>query len=451
MESTTRQNCLIVNTRMSTTTNWLAAADDIWRLLVEVGVRAEEYTVEIMNCWKLYADTSSCLDDDDELLAYIEEVQRDVEEFVARELREYTSIAYHLRIPRYDRDAPGKPTLVIFVPPGTKADYQRITEGAIRILDRPKYAHLVLHVEILVGKVSLGTPAQLKGVFQRGVVDGRPKNGASIGVEGVQRNSGSLGGWVTLTHPDGRVFQCGMTCCQFLTNSDPGVTLDRQIVWPSDFDAGHSRQVCIEQLEAGNRNPHAYCEILSGLVDSREVEGIGQVLFTSGVTRTEMDDETKKPHIIDWALFLTPDTFRTNKPPAQGFGFQDLPDDVYYNLQDTDRVTTTGKLSKGMWVGRAGRTSTRQGSVNLVQRKVKWETGLESYETEVLSIGVGQDFAEEGDAGSWVVNQDKQLVGMCVAVDEGCSDNGAMITPIDVLVRDIEDRTGFRVSLPEEE
>ena len=56
----------------------------------------------------------------------------------------------------------------------------------------------------------------------------------------------------------------------------------------------------------------------------------------------------------------------------------------------------------------------------------------------------GQQFSRGGDAGSWVFDENGFLAGMIWGSSAG---NASYVTPIGLIVADIEERTGMRVEL----
>jgi hypothetical protein len=81
----------------------------------------------------------------------------------------------------------------------------------------------------------------------------------------------------------------------------------------------------------------------------------------------------------------------------------------------------------------------------VIKGAIAWDDGSVSHEYEFTSIDSGTRFAQDGDAGSLVFNHEKEWVGMLFAVDR-CT-NCAFVTPVFELVRDIEEMTGWTITL----
>lgn len=72
-----------------------------------------------------------------------------------------------------------------------------------------------------------------------------------------------------------------------------------------------------------------------------------------------------------------------------------------------------------MWVCQGRRSSVCDGKINRMYRRVKWDDGFgESMELEVVPVCGSRRVCQEGDAGSWVVNNMRELVGMLIGMDE---------------------------------
>lgn len=460
MEETTRRDCWIIDTRDQDTTTWKAAAHTLWDFMKGMGLTSDAIGLEIRNPILMHADYSCCLPADENLLDYIRAVQPEIEALVDMQLPDYTSIAYHGRSPKHSQDQ-AKPTLMIFVKPGKLCSFQLVSDRAMAIFSKPAYEHIALHIEILAGEISLSQDVRCRPRLQRGL-SLQPKNGASIGVRGKPGETGSLGGWLELTHSKtGKVYRCCMTAYHCIAqgardevdeadNDFSGIGLygdqcNIQVVYPSEHDARYTRQHYQNALAVG-KDVQESTRMISILDQLKNQGSIGRVLFASGHTKTKGD----QPSRIDWAVFDSPSTFKANSPaPVPVADPSDLYDDVSYNPTPTDRVTDTAAMTSDMWVVRQGRTSLRQGLVNKIKRKVQWEVKKygTSYENEVISLQSGVDFAAGGDSGSWVYNEQMQLVGVCIGTDIKGGDNVGLVTPISVVFKDIEEQTKCRVSL----
>ncbi|KAK0117556.1 hypothetical protein ONS95_011893 [Cadophora gregata] len=113
--------CLIIDTNDTDTRRWQEAATDLHDLVQKTRPRNQEmFKVEVRNSLKMYSDVSSCLPDDKNLLQYIEDIQPRLLEVVQEKLpSSWTSIAYHMRGSRTSGQAAPKPTVLVFVKPGT--------------------------------------------------------------------------------------------------------------------------------------------------------------------------------------------------------------------------------------------------------------------------------------------------------------------------------------------
>lgn len=148
------KDCVIVDTREKDTSTWLAVANDIWAHLTYKGVKAQDFTVEIRNTLKMYADVMRCFPRCSELIAYVKTVEPGHKAQVDGILPAWTSIAYYGRAPRI-AERGLKPTIVLTVRPRHRAPFRAIEDAVKKLLDREEWKHVVLHVEILVGVVEL--------------------------------------------------------------------------------------------------------------------------------------------------------------------------------------------------------------------------------------------------------------------------------------------------------
>lgn len=173
----------IVSTFDTSPETWRGIAGEIRDLLVERGWG--EARVEIRNTSKMYTDFSTCLPTDAQLLDYITRVTPEIEELVDREM-EYTSLAFHQMVSKWDDTIP-RSTLIVFVEPGQRAECGRVTRLLVGVLDEAAVPDITVNVEILPGVVRLGlaeSGSEPRPALYTRLTSTMPINGCSIGIRG---------------------------------------------------------------------------------------------------------------------------------------------------------------------------------------------------------------------------------------------------------------------------
>ncbi|KAK6580857.1 hypothetical protein PZA11_006345 [Diplocarpon coronariae] len=461
----TRRDCLIIETKDQDVSNWSNAANQLQTVLSETTLTPGTFQVEIRNPDLFYADRSSILPDDPDLISCIQAIRDQVLQMALRKLgKNCTSIGYHSRKAKWDK-SPAKPSVLIFVRPGTLAVWEDVERSLLQAIRGDEFPEITLSLEILVGEVHIGaargsTSDISKGLRYLELENMVPFNGSSIGVPGRSPDSGTLGGWLRLESQETGENFCGFLTCyhaiamgdeeNVLENNTCGIGLcgknsqhvpKIEVVWPSEYDreAWKSEiQTLIEQGEASNSERN----ILAMLSQAKTSESIGSVRFASG-----FEQRTKSGARLDWAFVESPKTFRRNTPPPPQFNQSLIPGrNFVYAPTGNDFVHSLGRIKPGDWVVRQGRTSIGHGQVNRIQRHVIWEEHPPSEEVEIM--GFGDDFGRAGDSGSWVVNRHFELVGMLIGMDRASSEDVGLVTPIHDIIDDIEKRTSCVVSFP---
>jgi len=458
------KDCLLVETLDDDPARWLVAATSIKTLLAKTSFEEDECIVEIRNHRKMYSDISFPISNDAQLLACIREVQPKIRSIIdTRATDIWTSIAYHDRKSKFDKSA-AKHCVIIYVRPGSSAMFEMIEQLCVAAVKSAQFPTVALSVEILPGMVitsAEGDPRYTRCMF----TSDTPKNGDSIGVKGVKPDSGTLGGWVILTHKtDGQVINGIMTPYHVIAKVGSGDRAENDlegigfkgkkycpkgaIVWPSEYDSDGTIEYCQESVRrGGDANSVAKSKkVLEILTSLKKSDGLGQVRFASGNTRSD------KNQVMDWAIIQCK-KFQKNRPPIGPINQSQIPEripELLYERNEHSCVKSFGpELVAGDWVLKRGRTTENtHGEVNAVSREVKWEQKGKAVSYELDIVGIGGDFGDRGDSGSWVINSKFELVGMLIAMDSGASGNHGIVTPIGSLLKDIEARTGYRLSLP---
>ncbi|MCJ1357463.1 MAG: hypothetical protein MMC33_007459 [Icmadophila ericetorum] len=141
---------------------------------------------------------------------------------------------------------------------------------------------------------------------------------------------------------------------------------------------------------------------------------IGRIFAGSGKRK---NDESRR---LDWLLVESAVTFRPNKPsPLSAFinaiKFPNS-EELLYKLSNDSVTRKFGTLKLSSWVAKNGRsTGITLGWVFTVGREVQWADGMVICEAEIK--GVYRDFADYGDSGSFVHDEDGDLVGILLGQD----------------------------------
>lgn len=106
------------------------------------------------------------------------------------------------------------------------------------------------------------------------------------------------------------------------------------------------------------------------------------------------------------------------------------------------------KAKKGGWVAKQGRTSPHtSGEVNKLCTTIKWHEEFVTEEKEVF--GLNRNFADTGDSGSWVTDEDLELVGMVIANDPYATKwSIGFVSDIGEIEEDVKELCGVSFALP---
>ncbi|PGH09634.1 hypothetical protein AJ80_07663 [Polytolypa hystricis UAMH7299] len=375
------RNVLVVCTLSTDTRSWLSAARAVSRLLEshKVDEVAGKVQVEIRNTNELYADVSRVLPNNPTLIDALTSIRGDIFKIASEQMRDVvTSITFHMRVNwqhKHNDDVPGKPTVIVYCKPGSTCNFDKVEEEMLKTLDKIP-PELEIHLEFLRGEIKLlagygePIPEYLREITPK------PRNGASIGVEGRTDEAGTLGGWLILNLPkERREICCALTCYHVVRSVDKtirdytdthGVSLD-----------DHGSHVVIEYPAA--QDARYTMRTLGSLMSN---PAIGRVVLASGYS---VRDNSR----MDWALIESPSTFTVNRPtPAENLDTKFIMEDTTcYNLTTDSKVREFGRVHLGDWVLKTERTiKTTSGDINALPRiNVNWPSGLVTDEIEILS------------------------------------------------------------------
>ncbi|PVH75337.1 hypothetical protein DL98DRAFT_658144 [Cadophora sp. DSE1049] len=445
----------LIESRESDPTTWQVAAQEIYEFLLTAGFEEDEVQVEIWNSKLVHELHSFFLPDDRKMLAAMRSVKPRVYEVVRRVLRDsWTAIAYHMTGPR-QCESKAVPTVIVYCRPGSVEDFINAEREIASVLDEDRHPDVALHLEILPGSTGMAAPPAKefnpefawRWLYKDGE-DG-PWNGTSVGPRGSTQ-SGSLGGWVGLQGESGEVMEYAMTCYHVASPGDTdnkdaddeyGIGLTGTLplspitmVCPSPVDEAETRKFILERPAR---------ESMEQFEDSISI--IGNVEYGSG-NRRRTDFGSR----LDWALISSPNLSNSlrNRPPVAFCYDHDNSDfEGYVATHDPSHrlLKISDSQMAGQWVCKAARSGSCDGVINTMYRRVRWDDGFgETMELEVLPNWGKKWFCHESDAGSWVVNANREVVGMLVEMDEySCG----ILTPLKDILEDIRRATGYRVSL----
>lgn len=436
----------MVDTNDVNTASWYVAAGALLDLFAAEGARtfAAEMQVEIRNLNKMYCDSSRPLPQDGTLLAALAQIERPIFDAVSSLLGDaWSSIAYHMRVGRMDRDGLQKPTVIVFCYPGATCIFERAEDQIMQVLNQTP---VQIYLEFLAGQIS---PADEGAMYLQNITL-KPSNGASIGIKGNTDKVGTLGGWVVLNLPkENRMVRCALTCYHVIRASDDnttdhtdahGIRRDDprgqvEIEYPGALDAKHTMISINDFLQKGHSDRiKSQQAILSSRTSG---PGIGRVIYASG-------NQIKNGQRLDWALIESPDTFSPNRPPSastfESSPFR-VPSDTYYSQNADSKVRVFGRAKKGDWVTKRGRTTkVTSGTVNRMYRRVQWPSGQTTVEIELMSPW--GDIVAPGDSGSIVTNAQGELVGMIFGKDPDAREfNIGIMTPIASIQQHVKEMT----------
>lgn len=348
---------------------------------------------------------------------------------------EWSSIAFHLRSPKFDGTAAEVPTVLVSFFDGVTLDFTSIEAQLSEAFYHYKAG---LRLELLHGSTE-GAINEGEGPKVLTNLSRNPKNGSSIGVGRYITEAGSLGGWFRLNLPNRPPLKVGITCHHVVA---PGLDQNpTTIEYPAAFDRIASMNFFESWLMSDNPTKGIDGD-LERMRHHHAHPVIGKVIAFSGLRKNASCRR------MDWALFDTPETHTRNKPPPQ-YAFND---DVqypiglssFYTLTEDSYVRNIGVMKPESWVAKRGRTSrVTSGTVNSMKRFVHWKQHETFCSEEIEVIGLGKDFAMGGDSGSIVTNVSGELVGLLIGKDSSSTEWGVgYVTPIDDIQQDVKQRTG---------
>lgn len=439
---------LLIQTRCEDTSNWKNAAEEISRIYAHGGFGKDQIEVEIRNPSRMAWRTSDVLSDDADVLKACQSVRSDlIDETRAHCGSAWSSVAFHLRTHVGYNPGPKKPTVLVYCHKGSRCDFDALESALLRIISK---AHVELCLELLPGSVTsayspLNKPKVLWNTSEE------PFNGASIGFKGDTETAGTLGGWFMLNLPDSPPIKVALTSNNLFGNIDScrrqqmdltGLSLKQmteietlQVEYPAASDA----MATIKELEALSLDPDCPSRNLQCLEKIRRAATappIGHVIATSG---HRLNENSRR---MDWAIIQVSGRMTENKPPPAAYltelgyprfgpaGYRVTPDSI---------IQETCEIRPGSWVVKNGKsTGVTSGKVNRLTRLVQWENQQESEEVDV--VGLTKNFAQAGDSGSFVVDEDGNLVGLLIATDliTSCG----LVTPMKELLADVKAMTG---------
>lgn len=359
----------------------------------------------------------------------------------------WSSVAFHLRTHLGYNPGAKEPTVLVYCHKASRCNIDALESAFLRIISK---AQVELCLEILPGSVTsayspLNKPKILCNTSEE------PFNGASIGFKGDTETAGTLGGWFMLNLLDSPPIKVALTSYNLFGNIESGrrqqldltgLSLKQmkeieslQVQYPASSDA----MATIKELEVLSLDPDCPSGNLQCLEKIRRAATaptIGNVIATSG---HRLNENSRR---MDWAIIQVSGRMTENKPPPAAH----LTDLGYprfgpagYRVTSDSIIQQTCEIRPGSWVVKNGKsTGVTSGRVSRLTRLVQWENQQESEEVDV--VGLTKDFAQAGDSGSFVVDEDGNLVGLLIATDliTSCG----LVTPIEELLADVKAMTG---------
>ena len=340
-------------------------------------------------------------------------------------------------------DTVPKPTVIVFCRPNSTCIFEAAEDRLMQLLNK---VPMQVHLEILAGEISLaeGKPIFLDDIPQK------PRNGASISIQGNTSDAGSLGGWLTLNLPkDKKRIKCALTCYHVVRaieedvahyTDQNGVRLDDHrgqvaVEYPASYDANHTMKFLESSLQdspaAHNMSEHA---TLSSLMAN---PSIGRVILASG----NVINENSR---MDWALIESPNTFSPNKPPPRSAFTspgQLPPQPFQYFLNADSKVRNFAQVRAKEWVTKMGRTTNMTSAVvSKLSRSVQWVSGKITDEIEI--VPEDYHFVRPGDSGSIVLNAHGELIGLLFGREcQSRAEDFGFITPIMAIQKHVKEMT----------
>ncbi|KAL8830716.1 MAG: hypothetical protein Q9191_001278 [Dirinaria sp. TL-2023a] len=445
---------------------WRQAAIEINHLFLNAGVPQEMIEVEIVNPSLSNHKTSTVLPSDPNILNALESTRSKTVNFLQAYAPSYwTSVAFHMRHNKFRPQEPKKPTILVFFRIAACTRFEYLEQELKKHLKHDLIAPFA--IEFLSGEIDLGMDNP-RPMLPRRPIGALPRNGDSLGVRGEKFEAGTLGGWLTLRWPgQTRRTKVAMTVFHLVSGQK---TPDDPVLHPRavdattssnktqmEFPAAYDRKFAIEhyndrlQGKLSQAQRMAYQKELDRLVKHDAKPVIGSVLYYSGVRKNS------KGRRMDWALFETESTWTENIPPsAASFANpasrfpSSASAEVFYEPDASTRIRRFGKMQLGGWVVKSGRTtSDTSGEVNHLRRSINWQAHNRFISEEIEVMGLNSDFVDGGDSGSWVSNEEGELVGMLIAKDSNASNyNIGFVSDIGDIQEDFEALCGWTFTLP---
>lgn len=188
---------------------WTRAAQEIQDACRHAGIPNDKIEIEIQNPAKMKYMVSDVFSVDPSFLEDVESAkQYIVNDVTALCGLEWSSIAFHLRSPKFDSNAAKVPTVLVSFFDGVTLDFTSIEA---QLLEAYHHYKAGLRLELLRGSAD-GEINQGEGASVLTDLSPRPKNGSSIGVGRNTTEAGSLGGWLRLNLPNRPPMKVGITC-----------------------------------------------------------------------------------------------------------------------------------------------------------------------------------------------------------------------------------------------
>lgn len=173
---------------------------------------------------------SAVLEDDDILTAC-----QSVKSELLDQIRTYcgsawSSVGFHYRTHVCPDPKLPKPTVLVYCHKGSRCDFDALQSALLKILSK---ANAGLRLEILPGSViSANSPPRMSNYISH--IFEQPYNGASIGLKGDTKRSGSLGGWFMLNLPGSLPSKVALTSYNLFSGIGGGSSQQKDSVGARD-------------------------------------------------------------------------------------------------------------------------------------------------------------------------------------------------------------------------
>ncbi|KAH7464232.1 Ankyrin-1 [Fusarium oxysporum f. sp. matthiolae] len=297
-------------------------------------------------------------------------------------------------------------------------------------------------VEYLIEKGSISRQSNL--ISELRMFQNEPRNGSSIGSVSTDSRWGSLGGYLRLK--DGDVL--AMTCGHVLTRGDR-LDTTTACVQPSFYHHNnHLHRTCLQEF----LNNHGQWNYTCSTPATCPYFGLVDRICTR--TLSVSCERAAEPELvtisIDWAILknLSRPARRNTIHGRAVRGWRA----ILYTVNGKGEI----EVGNGQKVFMQG---ARSGEVQGILTSRLVECCLEGNSEETQEIGIigcdGKSFSAQGDSGSWVieVDEDEQGNGSVIGVLLGGYYDGtacfSLITPMEHLLKDIEETIGSKIDFPE--